>query len=226
MRIYTLLFVLVIATTANARTFTAVSNGNWVLPSTWSSNSVPASGDNIIIPQGITVNVTRPVNAWAVTISVAGELNLNNGMLQIADGDNITVLPGGKIAASGLGGVIYAGLTKHLLETGKVIEGPTTIGSTVFPIALMFFEAESSEGHLTLNWASAGEVDVQHYEILSSRDSVTFQSVGEVRGSNFSLRRKDYTFPIGNPASEVGFYRLEAVRTDSARVVLSTILAK
>ncbi|HZY78848.1 MAG TPA: hypothetical protein VFE50_04950 [Cyclobacteriaceae bacterium] len=225
-RIYTTLLLILVVTVSHAKRFTAISNGNWVVPSTWSCKCIPATGDNVIIPQGITVTVTRPIAAQAISLSIAGELELNNGMLQIGEGDKVTVLPGGKVISKGLGGAIYAGTTAHYFENGRVVTGPATIGVKVFKVALMFFEAESAEGHTTLNWASAGEVDVKYYEVLSSNDSITFQPMGEVQGSKYSLRRKDYTFSVGNPASEVEFYRLEAVRADSARVVLSTILAK
>jgi len=225
-RFYTTFLPVLIAMAANAKTFTAISNGNWVLASTWSCKCVPAKGDHVIIPQGVTVAITRPIAAQSIILSIAGELELNSGMLQIGEADKITVLPGGKIVSKGLGGAIYAGTKAHYFEHGKVVTGPASIGVQVSKIALMFFEAESAEGHTSLNWASAGEIDVKYYEVLSSNDSITFQPMGEVQGSKYSLRRKDYTFPIGNPASEVEFYRLEAVRADSARVVLSTILAK
>src|SRR5262249_43122194 len=123
-------------------------------------------------------------------------------------------------------GAIYVGTKPHYFEHGKVISGPATIGKTVFPIALMSFKADSNEGHVTLTWASAGELNVKRYEVLSSTDSVTFQTIGSMKGSTNSVRRKDYSFPIGNPASEGEFYRLEVIRTDSARVVLSTVAAK
>jgi len=227
MKIYALLLVLV-AVSAHANTFKAKTSGSWVTPATWSCNCVPKGGDQVTIPEGIIVTITRPVTAPLIQIVVSGELQFNNGMLQINEGDKIVVLPGGRVVSKGIGGTIDVGTTAHYFEHGKVIAGPSTIGKTVTPIALMSFKANSNEGQVTLSWASFGDVNVKRYEILSSSDSVTFQPVGTVKtvkGSGYPLRRKDYTFPVGNPGG-AGFYRLEAVRTDSARMVLSTVTAK
>jgi len=229
MKIYTFLLAIV-AVSAHANAFKAKTSGNWIAPATWSCNCVPQSGDQVTIPEGITVTITRPVTAPLIQITVSGELQFNNGMLQINAGDKVIVLPGGKVVAKGMGGAIFVGTTAHYFEHGKVIAGPSTIGKTVAPVALVSFKANSNEGQVTLSWASVGDVNVKRYEILSSIDSVTFQSVGvvkTVKGSGYPLRRKDYTFPVGSSLS-VGFYRLEAVRTgiDSSHVVLSTVAAR
>ena len=225
MRIYTLLLAFV-AMSARAKTFKATTNGSWMAPQTWSCNCIPKSGDQISIPEGIIVIITKPVTARSMQITVSGELAFNNGTLQIDESDKIIVMPGGRVVAKAAGGVIYVGSKPHYFENGKVIAGPATIGKTVVPIVLMFFKADSNEGHVTLTWASAGEVKVRRYEILASTDSINFQTVGAVKASNNSVQRKGYTFPIGNATSGGEFYRLEAVRTDSSRMVLSTVGVK
>jgi len=166
-------FILIFFTalTAEARTFTAVTNGNWVTPRTWSCNCTPVYGDNVIIPYGITVQISRSLVLDSVVISIAGVLDLSNGLIQMKDSDRITVVPGGKIVANGLGGRILIGLAKHDLRSGSTIVGPATIGASILNVALMFFEADNSENALTLRWASAGELDVKRYEIFCYHDS-------------------------------------------------------
>ncbi|MEI9922155.1 MAG: hypothetical protein WDO14_25655 [Bacteroidota bacterium] len=221
-----LLLLVLITQQLYARTFTAIANGNWVTPRTWSCNCTPAHGDNVIIPYGITVQISRPVVLDEVVLSVAGVLDLTNGLLQMKDSDRVTVVPGGKIVANGLGGRIVIGLTSHDLRSGSTIVGPATIGASILNVALMFFEAEANENELTLRWASAGELDVRRYEVFCYHDSTRFETLGELQGLNYSLKRHDYKFQVENPHDGVEFYRLEAVAHDSTRMVISTVSAK
>lgn len=211
---------------ATAKTFTAVTSGNWVVPTTWSCNCLPASGDNVIIPYGISISISRPLALNSMIITVAGTLDLTNGLMQMNESDRVTIVPGGKIIANGLGGGINIGLTTHDLRHGSVIEGPATIGSKILQVALMFFDAETAEEQVTLRWASAGELDVKRYEVVCYHDSTTHENLGELKGLNYSLTRRDYNFPVVDPHSNVEFYRLEAVGHDSTRMVLSTTYAK
>jgi hypothetical protein len=219
--------------TGRAATITAISSGNWVLPRTWNCNCVPAKGDNVAIPAGITVNVTRPVmltpvlaaptSANGVVISIAGELDLTNGALQLGPSDRVTIMPGGRVIANGLGGTIYIGITPYIFRSGVTVNGPFTIGDGEFPIALMFFEADARKDHVTLTWASAGEVNVDSYNILHSSDSVNFENVGAIKGLGYSLRRHDYSYRVDSQTKDVKYFRLEATGIDSNRMVLSTI---
>jgi len=226
MKIFTALLFVLGAATAHSKTFTAVSNGNWVSPGTWSCSCTPADGDNIIVPYGLSVKISRPLALRSVVISVAGVLDLTNGLLQLAATDRLTVLPGGKIVANGLGGRINIGLVSHDLRHGSVIEGPATIGTRILQVALIYFEADTNAEQVTLRWASAGELDVKKYDVVCYHDSVTFEHLGELQGLSYSLRRRDYNFTVVNPHGNVEFYRLEAVAHDSTRMVLSTTPAK
>lgn len=217
-----------LALNAQAATVTAVANGNWVLPGTWAGNCTPGQGDNIIIPAGISVKVTRPVmlapSATGIVITISGELDLSNGALQLGPMDQVVVMPGGRIVSNGLGGTIYVGITPNSFRSGVTVNGPFTIGDGGFPIALMFFEAEATENDfVTLTWASAGEVNVESYNILYSIDSVNFTNVGTTKGLGYSLRRHDYSYQVDSRSAEKEFFRLEATGIDSTRMVLSTI---
>lgn len=218
-----------------AGTVTAVSNGNWVLPATWGCACVPRKGDHVVIPAGVSVKVTRPVMltpgldagalAKGAVVTIAGELDITNGALQLAANDQVVVMPGGRIVSSGLGGTIYTGIRPYILRSGTVVEGPFTIGDGGFPIALMFFEAEvdAENDFIRLTWASAGEVSVGSYNILHSNDSVNFTNVGTIKGLGYSLRRHDYSYQVDSRSSKKKFFRLECTSNDSAIVVLSTI---
>jgi hypothetical protein len=135
MRRYFFLLVIIFSvglapTMADAATITAVTSGSWVTPGTWDCNCLPAKSDNIIIPHGITVSVTRPISLAPgndIIITIAGSLDLTNGLLQLDEADWITIIPGGRIFANGMGGTIYSGITQIVMETGSFISGPATI---------------------------------------------------------------------------------------------------
>jgi hypothetical protein len=225
MKLFTLLLA-VVAVSAQAKSLKATTSGNWSAPQTWSCNCVPTSGDQVNIPEGITITVNKAVIAKSIHITVAGELDINNGTLDINESDNIVVLPGGRIMAKGVGGTIYVGKTSHYFEHGRTLNGPATLNKMISPLALMFFSADSNEGNVTLTWASTGEVKVKRYQILSSNDSITFQPVASVNGANNAFQRKAYTFSLANPALEGEYYRLEVIKNDSTHMILSTAAAK
>jgi hypothetical protein len=138
MRLYFLLLVIIFSVgampmTAEAATISAKASGSWVNPTTWSCNCVPGASDNIIIPQDITVSVSRPIilaPGKDIVITVAGTLNLTSGSLQLDESDWITILPGGRIFVGGFGGMIFSGTTRIQLEAGSFITGPATINGT------------------------------------------------------------------------------------------------
>jgi hypothetical protein len=128
-----LIVLLLFSMAAKANTVTAVSDGNWVLPQTWSCGCRPIDGDTIVIPEGVTVTISRPLTVNTITIIVSGTLDMSNGLLQMTEVGKITVKPGGKLIANGVGATITVGLVTHVLESGAVIDGPATIDTMMVP---------------------------------------------------------------------------------------------
>ncbi len=60
-------------------TKTAAANGNWSTNGTWSPSGVPATGDNVVIPNNRTVTITANASIANVTVSSGGTLNINSG---------------------------------------------------------------------------------------------------------------------------------------------------
>jgi hypothetical protein len=54
------------------------SNGDWNTASNWSLNLVPSAAHDVVIPSGITVNISG--NSFAKTVSISGILTINDGM--------------------------------------------------------------------------------------------------------------------------------------------------
>ncbi|PIV17720.1 MAG: hypothetical protein COS42_03385, partial [Flavobacteriales bacterium CG03_land_8_20_14_0_80_35_15] len=69
-------------------TVTLLVDGNWSLGANWSGGSVPTSGDDVIIPNGLTLFLN-------ITNAVANSLTVDNGgVMQISTGQALTVTNG------------------------------------------------------------------------------------------------------------------------------------
>ncbi|WNM19048.1 beta strand repeat-containing protein [Flavobacterium capsici] len=63
------------------------STGNWNTPATWSPSGVPVAGDNIIIPNGITVTLNTSFNSSnLITIVGTGKIKFTRGNTLTIDG--------------------------------------------------------------------------------------------------------------------------------------------
>lgn len=89
-RLFTCLTLLLIsAASAHAVTVTATSSGKWNQPGTWSSGSVPASTDNVIINTGVTVKITDDYTCASLIVNGTMEFNQNEKGNLIVTGDVI-----------------------------------------------------------------------------------------------------------------------------------------
>jgi hypothetical protein len=94
------------------------------------------------------------------------------------------------------------------------------IGSSTtyaLPVRLLYFTAVNKEDNGQLAWATATEVNNDHFEIERSLDGTTFETVGEVVGHGNSTVTIDYGFTDPNLSSHgvsVIYYRLKQVDVD------------
>lgn len=85
---------------ALAATRTAIANGNWQNTSTWSGGVVPVSGDDVIIPAGITVFYnSNTFNTSHPYVEIGGKLELgpNQEFFQFSTSVSFKVLNGGEL---------------------------------------------------------------------------------------------------------------------------------
>jgi len=75
--------------------------------------------------------------------------------------------------------------------------------SGVLPLELISFEGESRENHNHLFWKTVNEIGFAGFEVQRSRQGITFDSIGYVKGGVL-----DYTFDDMNPYFGDGYYRL------------------
>jgi len=228
-RFFITLVLLINAFLAHAATIVAVKNGSWVTPETWNCSCQPKRTDTIIIPENIRVAITRPLvlgpslDGKALVITVAGELDLTNGSIQLDDVDRIIVLPGGKVSTHNVGGMIFSGIYSLYLEGGTHVRGPATLGDGFSPLALLYFNAEQTEEGVKLSWASAGEININTYNISRSTDGVTYEHVGTVEANAKSRKQKNYSYTDSQKPEGDVRYRIDATDGNGLRAALATL---
>ena len=71
-----------VSVTVNPPTRTPVKDGSWNDPATW-GGTVPATGDDVVLPAGITVDLVGAVGPFR-NLTIAGTLNLGANTLQVS----------------------------------------------------------------------------------------------------------------------------------------------
>jgi hypothetical protein len=89
-----LMMLMALSTSAMAATVTAVASGNWSNASTWSGGTLPNSGDDVVIPAGLTVVVNQFALASHPYIEVAGTLELVGGIFPLYGLGNVLNIGG------------------------------------------------------------------------------------------------------------------------------------
>ncbi len=181
---------------------------------------------NVTVNTQLTFNITG-------TVIIRGNIVMNDGARMFATG-NLTVngdFIGGddtdvSILGSGLitvGGNVAVGNESQLTgPTGSFITSGCTQGSTnstfcnssTLPITLLFFHGIQESTNVALNWATASELNFDHFEIEHSFDGTNFQTILLVGGNGTSNNRHDYAIHHDNPFVGNNYYRLKSVDFD------------
>jgi hypothetical protein len=211
-----------------AETVVAVQNGMWSDPDTWNCKRMPKRTDAIIIPQGIIVSVTQPLNfgpaenGKSLVIAVGGTLNIASASIYLDSIDRIMIMPSGKITTKSLGGMVFSGTYAQHLEGGTNARGPVTIGDGYSTSAICNITADYDKDGVTLAWRSGPEVEVNYYNVLRSADGVNFEQIGRVDGRG-SRKEKLFSFvdakcPGGTVHYRVDLSNMHGVGTSVATV--------
>ena len=213
----------------HAKTTTAITNnGDWTAVGTW-DNGVPATGDIIIIPSGINVNLTSNVDLRGVgttTISVSGSLTISNFAYIWLDStlDALNVLTGGSVIPTGLGGHIRFGngiccglpaatvLINALpppLGSDGTVAGPAIISNGTLPVTLISFNANVINDNVEIQWKTASEVNNDFFSIERSPDAETFEEIQIIKGKGTTNEENVYVIHDFNPIIGRSYYRLK-----------------
>ena len=83
------------------------------------------------------------------------------------------------------------------------------------PIELIYFNGEQKScKQNVLTWATATEINNDHFEVERSSDAINFKTIKEIPGAMNSLETKKYVYVDSNPESGINYYRLKQVDLD------------
>ncbi|MES2837104.1 MAG: T9SS type A sorting domain-containing protein [Bacteroidota bacterium] len=199
-----LTLTLAVYTQLFAATLTAVS-GNWSDPATW-GGVLPQSGDIVIIPEGITVDVDAMFGTFDnFRLEVYGTLNFIGGKkITLTANGQVYISPTGTITGGNGGSQFEIGGTDIYVggnggqATGTLI-GPLDCGSggcgtSTVPIKLISFTASKTTDGVLLTWVTETETNNEFYSIERSADGINFEVVGKVKGAGNSIYSTEYTY--------------------------------
>ncbi len=221
--IFFILFVISLTNISVARNLVAVvDGGNWTDPATW-GGFVPAAGDNIEIPEGITVEISskNKYSGAAMSIKIAGTLDFVKGgaKLEIPCGSYVEITETGKIIPTGPG----SGSSREFeLCDDEIWEakdgtlyGPVTFGDANLPVELISFEGFIEDNSVKLEWSTASEVNNDYFQVEKSSNGIDFEILTVISGNGNSNTVNDYYTYDDLPLNkQTMYYRLKQVDFD------------
>lgn len=221
-----------------ASTHTSKQTGAWDQNSTWVNNSIPNSNNNmtvnIVAPHVVTVtgnlsfnnNITINVEDGA-SFFVTGNVSIgqnNNHPFQFIVNGNAHIagnLSGvGIIGGNGglnIGGTIggnlnYGDFAGDIILQNELIwsDGPVS----PLPIDLLYFNARAERSLVSLEWATATEINNDFFTIERSTDGYNWQIMGYEMGAGNANQTLRYTFTDSNPLEGISYYRLKQTDFD------------
>ncbi len=208
--VFAVLINFVICTDSYSTTGTAVANGNWGTPGTWSFGRVPNNNDTIIVPFGktVTININSPVYTHMI-LKVNGTLFFNNGQKLNFDCTSIVVVyssglldggnPGSKIDMCGT--TVWRGPGPD--------SGPLTYGFNPLPINLVSYSVDNCAANVCINWTTQTEANNDYFTIDKTKNDVNFELVANLKGAGNSTVVKHYSLIDNSPYDGVSYYRLK-----------------
>jgi len=174
------------------------------------------NGSLMIEANGITAGTFDVLNVSGMLTLSNARLNVTNGFSP-AVGNSITI-----INASALTGTfattIINGWFENYNEPGT---GQVTLSfGGVLPLSLVSFSGNKQSNNAQLQWLTANEVNVSHFELQRSGDGQNFVAIGTIQPGSSSYSYTDIN--IFNTKSVV-FYRLRSVDIDG-KFTLSPVI--
>lgn len=202
------------------------------------------NGLNLTVIGSLVINgdldVSNNINVTVTgTFTVTGNIIVNNNSSFSVIGGNINVggsFTGGNNTAISLtspggmsvGGNLFVdnGSTlsgNGILHVGGTCTGPICSDSQL-PVELLFFNGLARESEIVFNWATASELNFDHFEIEKSVDGINFFALHSIGGHGTSSMRHNYQSSDHNPWVGRNYYRLKSIDLDGYSEYFHTIV--
>ncbi len=98
-------------------------------------------------------------------------------------------------------------------------------GAVTLPVKFLEFTAKAHEKSIVLAWRTATELNNHCFEIERSFDNITWQKIGQVKGSGTTNTPMSYTFTDNAAEVGVNYYRLRQIDFDGENTLSYAISA-
>jgi hypothetical protein len=145
-------------------------------------------------------------NNTQVTVNASGSVNVAG---------SVTVDTGSTLNGSGI------------FHTGSGCTGPSgfcTDGQ--LPIELVYFKTSATENGIRVQWATAVEKNVSHFEIEKSIDGFDFSKIISIPANGNSKTRMEYDITDYDPYVGNAYYRLIEIDHDGTRKIFQIVSAR
>jgi hypothetical protein len=79
---------------------------------------------------------------------------------------------------------------------------------TALPVELLYFEGKKLEEYNLLKWSTASENNSSHFDILTSTDGYSWNSIGIISSAGNSTSILNYSIIDDSPKSAINYYKL------------------
>ena len=129
------------------------------------------------------------------------------------------------------GGIVVVNTASTGTVTSETIIGFSTqdftLGATsedALPVEMLYFQGMEDKGTVYLDWATATEIDNDHFEVQRSQDGRDWEVIGVVGGAGTTVEKQTYTFADTRPYVGNSYYRLRQVDYDGKFAYTELIL--
>ncbi|MEO9967060.1 MAG: T9SS type A sorting domain-containing protein [Reichenbachiella sp.] len=147
-------------------------------------------------------NITFDAGNWnvpqVITVTPADDAD--------ADGNQVYAIT---VSVDGTSDAAFTSLPAQTVNVTNVDDETTPL-----PLDFLSFEGQYEDEVVVLNWVTANEVNVSHYEIENSLDGSSFSSIGTLDAVNDKSLVNDYYFTHSSPSAAVNYYRIKEIDFD------------
>ena len=170
---------------------------------------------SILRNQTITYTVSNATAGtfYAVADSATGQ-SLGQGKWAVANGSlSITTNP---FTTAGVFKVFFKSTSLSGVTQCNAVSssGIVKVSLITLPVTLIQFKGRKQSDNILLDWTTANETQVSHFEIERSANGSAFDKLGTVAASGNSNSNRSYTFTDADPFDAVNYYRLKMIDID------------
>ncbi|MDQ3101702.1 MAG: hypothetical protein M3R08_09980 [Bacteroidota bacterium] len=145
-------------------------------------------------------------------VKVYGIWRFNGGGAKIAMpcGSSVLIGFGGQVVATGSGSsqTVKICSTTYWSASDGTVNGPVGWPETILPVELISFTGHAERRKIDLDWVTATEHNLSHFQIRSSRDGGTWNEVITVNAAGESSNSQHYTVQLEVAVTDKWYFKL------------------